>query len=106
MTVETTFGTYKGVFLKTGRYMTDDSVAIQLENVQDGPIARITVCLSDRSLEDGEAYIDTNNCPWAVDFIEKEGLGKRTGRSGRSGYCTYPVVKFDMEKVKEKEAVK
>lgn len=53
---------------------------------------------------EGEAYIDTNNCPWAVEFIEKEGLGKRTGRMGRSGYCTYPVVKFDMEKVKEKEA--
>lgn len=45
-----------------------------------------------------------NNCPWAIEFIEKEGLGMRTGRTGCSGYCTYPVVKFDMAKVREKEA--
>lgn len=103
MILRTTFGVYTGVYLQVGKYRADDSVAIQVRNQQDGPIATITVCLCDRNLGEGEAYIDTNNCPWAVDFIEQEGLGKRTGRTGQSGYCTYPVVKFDMEKVKEKE---
>lgn len=103
MTLRTTFGVYEGVYLQVGKYQADDSMAIQAWNQQDGPIATLTVCLCDRSLEEGEAYIDTNNCPWAVDFIEQEKLGKRTGRTGRSGYCTYPVVKFDMKKVKEKE---
>ena len=104
MTLKTTFGTYENVFLQVGRYQADNSVAIQAENRQDGPIATLTVCLCDKSLSEGKAYIDTNNCPWAVEFIEKEGLGKRTGRTGRRGYCTYPVVKFDMAKVREKEA--
>ena len=103
MTLRTTFGVYEGVYLQVGKYQADDSMANQAWNQQEGPIATLTVCLSDRSLEEGEAYIDTNNCPWAVDFIEQEKLGKRTGRTGRSGYCTYPVVKFDMKKVKEKE---
>ena len=103
MTLRTTFGVYEVVYLQVGKYQADDSMAIQAWNQQDGPIATLTVCLCDRSLEEGEAYIDTNNCPWAVDFIEQEKLGKTTGRTGRSGYCTYPVVKFDMKKVKEKE---
>lgn len=103
MKIETEFRTYEGVYLQVGKYVADNSVAIQAWNQQDGPIATITVCLCDDSLKEGEAYVDTNNCPWAVDFIEQEELGKRTGRVGRSGYCVYPVVKFDMEKVKEKE---
>lgn len=103
MTLRTTFGVYEGVYLQMGKYQADNSVAIQALNRQDGLIATLTVCLCDESLEEGEAYIDTNNCPWAVDFIEQEGIGKRTGRMGRSGYCTYPVVKFDVQKVREQE---
>ena len=80
MTLRTDFGVYEGVYLKVGRYQADNSVAIQVWNMMDGPIAALTVCLCDRSLKEGEAYVDTNNCPWAVSFIEQEGLGKRTGR--------------------------
>lgn len=104
MILRTTFGVYEGVYLQVGKYQADDSVAIQAWNRQDGPIATLTICLCDKSLGEGEAYVDTNNCPWAVDFIEKEGLGKQTGRVGQSGFCVYPVVKFDMGKVREKEA--
>ncbi len=105
MTLKTTFGVYEDVYLQIGKYQADNSVAIRAWNREDGPIATITVCLCDKSLGEGEAYIDTNNCPWAIDFIEQEGLGKKTGRMGRSGYCTYPVVKFDMQKVREQEVV-
>lgn len=105
MILRTAYRVYEGVYLRVGKYQADDSVAIQAWNRQDGPIATLTVCLCDKSLGEGEAYVDTNNCPWAVDFIEKEGLGKRTGRVGQSGFCVYPVVKFDMEKVREKEEV-
>lgn len=45
--------------------------------------------------------IDTNNCPWAMEFIEQHGFGQATGRMVRSGYCTYPVVKLDIEKIGE-----
>ena len=102
MTINTEHGTYENVFLRIGEYLADNSVAVQAWN-REGAIASLTVCLRDKDLEEGEAYIDTNNCPWALDFIEKEGLGKRTGKIGKSGYCLYPVVEFDMNKL-EKEA--
>lgn len=52
---------------------------------------------------ENEAYVDTNNCPWVVNFLETKGLAKSTGRMRRSGYCTYPAMKFDREKMEEFE---
>lgn len=101
MEVKTDFGMYKGAFLRVGRYWADKSPAIEIENRTDGPIARITVCLTDFSLDKGEAYVDTNNCPWALDFIRQYGLGVETGRMRPSGYCIYPAVLFDMKKLEE-----
>ena len=45
--------------------------------------------------------IDTNNCPWAMEFIKQHGFGQATGRMVKSGYCTYPVVKLNIEKIGE-----
>lgn len=92
MTMKASYGTYEDVVLRVSKYMA--------ENQQDGPIATITVCLCDKSLGENEAYIDTNNCPWAMDFIKEYKLGTPTGRTGRSGFCEYPVVKFDTLQLK------
>ena len=59
--------------------------------------------LQELPLEENEAYVDTNNCPWVVDFLEAKGLAKSTGRTRRSGYCIYPSMKFDREKMAEFE---
>ena len=68
---------------------------------QRGPIARITVCITGSMLAEDETVLDTNNCPWAVEFVESNGLGENTGRTVRSGYCVYPVVKLNVEKIGE-----
>lgn len=68
---------------------------------QRGPIARITVCIAGSGLAEDETVIDTNNCPWAMEFIKQHGFGQATGRMVKSGYCTYPVVKLDIEKIGE-----
>lgn len=65
------------------------------------PIARITVCITGSMLAEDETVLDTNNCPWAVEFVESNGLGENTGRTVRSGYCVYPVVKLNVEKIGE-----
>ncbi len=52
-------------------------------------------------LAEDETVLDTNNCPWAVEFVESNGLGENTGRTVRSGYCVYPVVKLNVEKIGE-----
>ena len=101
--LKTEFRVYQDVYLVIGRYFMDDSIAVDVQNDEDGPIARLTVCLVDKTLGENEAYIDTNNCSWAVDFIEENCLGEKTGRSRESGYCTYPVVKFDAGQLKKHE---
>ena len=60
-------------------------------------------CLCDHSLAEDEAYVDTNNCPWAVALLEENGFAERTGRTRRSGYCEYPAMKFDRSKMAEFE---
>ena len=101
MTVKTTFGTYKNCWLELNKYVYDNSLAIMIHNMEDGPIAKITTCSDGFSLQKNEAYIDTNNCPWAEDFIREYQLGKPTGRKARSGYCEYPVYRFDMDRLEE-----
>lgn len=100
LTLKTDYAVYENVFLQVGKYRADDSIAIMAENRKDGPIATITVCLCDKGLEENESYVDTNNCPWALDFIKENKLGEPTGKWRQSGYCTYPAVKFNTEQLK------
>ena len=99
MRIETYFATYENVFLGTSRYRADNSLYIGAWNEADGPITDITVCLNDKNLKENEAYVDTNNFPEAISFIEKYKLGKPTGLLGFSGYCCYPLVEFDMDEI-------
>ena len=99
--VKTEWAVYKDCFLQVARYQADNSRAIEIWNNEEGPIARITVCITGSGLAEDETVIDTNNCPWAMEFIKQHGFGQATGRMVRSGYCTYPVVKLDIEKIGE-----
>lgn len=103
LNVKTSYAEYKECWLRIGRYCADDSMAIEIWNREDGPIARVTTCLCDHSLAEDEAYVDTNNCPWAVELLEENGFAERTGRARKSGYCEYPAMKFDRSKMVEFE---
>ena len=45
------------------------------------------------------AYIDTNNCPWAEDFLIDNDFGIPTGEYKASGFCVYPLYQLDLEKI-------
>lgn len=64
------------------------------------PYGNLTVNLSERLLPD-TAYVDTNNMPDAERFITENGLGEFTGKTKDSGYCTYPLYKFNLDKLEE-----
>ena len=69
--------------------------------------AVISTCLypeSDKLSED-EAYIDTNNCGWAIKFIEKYKLGVYLHHKARSGFCEYPLYSFDLTKLNGEETM-
>ena len=98
MICRTDFGTYD-VDIFVSRYCDNGNLAIQLISPTEGPFATITVNLSAGQLPEDCAFVDTNNCPWAPDFIAEHGLGRCTCMIGASGYCTYPMYEFDVDKL-------
>ena len=49
--------------------------------------------------DESHAFIDTNNCPWAEEFLQENGIAKPDPRNihGMSGFCTYPLYEFNPE---------
>ena len=96
------YGT-QSVAIQTSHYVDNGNLAISLSYVdEDGdelPFTVLTVNLE--PLPGYYGYVDTNNNPGAIEFIEKNGIGEFTGRYGYSGYCSYPLYKFDKEKISE-----
>jgi len=91
-TVETSFGTYR-CFLIKNKYE-NGHVAIQLFGF-NGLLATITVNVNGiERFPKNYSCVDTNNCPWAEEFIRTNGLGEHTGITLKSGWCTYPVYEF------------
>lgn len=97
MKCRTDFGTYD-VEIFVSQYCANDNLVVQLIS-PEGPFATLTVNLG--KLDRGYAYIDTNNCPWAEEFIAENGLGEPTGLTRQSGFCEYPLYVFDMNKLEE-----
>ena len=49
-----------------------------------------------------QSAIDTNNNGDKIlDFLQKNGFGSPTGRMIRSGFCSFPVFKFNPDKLME-----
>ena len=77
----------------------NNNLAIELME-GDEPYATLTKNLHDLGSKKC-AYIDTNNCPWAPQFIEKYNLGTDTGLTERSGYCIYPLYEMNLEELEK-----
>lgn len=95
---KTNFGAYE-VWFEISSYIENNNLAI-LMNCNEGPFATLTVNLSTKCTPNC-AFVDTNNCPWAEEFIESNKLGKPTGRIEASGWCLYPEYEFSLDKVKK-----
>ena len=65
--------------------------------------AVITTNIDDSNIfcDESHAFVDTNNCPWAEEFIKQNKLGEPLDYYGQSGYCLYPLYTFDIEKLPE-----
>ena len=91
------YGTDYEVSLVKSAYMNNDNLYIGLKGTEGEPFADLTVNIS--TLPENQAAVDTNNCPWAEDFIIENRLGSNTGIRLKSGYCSYPVYEFDLNKI-------
>lgn len=68
------------------------------------PYSHLTVNLTDETTpfdtdEVAYGFIDTNNWAEGEEFIKKHELGEDTGFRGHSGFCTYPLYRFDKQKL-------
>ena len=98
--LKTEYGKYK-IAPALEHYTTFNSLAIELWDVKEcEPFATLTVNLPESvECEPCEAFVDTNNCSWAEKFIKQHQLGEPTGHYGYSGFCKYPLYKFDLNKL-------
>lgn len=99
MDLVTDFGSYRNIELRAGFYMYDGSLAVFIWDMHEGCVAKITTCLDDKTLQEDEAYVDSNNCPWAKEFLIKNNIAAELDKYKQSGYCEYQAFKFDTSKL-------
>lgn len=95
---------YNLVPIKT-HYTNNDRLAILLYDEEGMYFCDLTVNLTNNQLSDTTrndlAFVNVNDNPWLISFIEKHQLGKPTNHSGESGYCSYPEYAFDLAKLND-----
>ena len=88
-------------------YTANNTLAVVLidagTNVINSIFATITVNIPgvfEDYQDETHAYIDTNNCPWAENFLQENGIAKPWKNfKGKSGYCEYPLYEFDLNSI-------
>lgn len=94
------FGTKYEIFFERGNYV-NGNLAVATSCREEGEeffedYGNLTVNLIDYAVPPKCAFLDTNNVPDLCDFAIANGWCKTVG-SGRSGFCTYPLVEFTDE---------
>ena len=90
------FGKTYELYIKVGKYSTNDNLAITLYTKDDEPFANLTTNIQKFNSTD-VACVDTNNVTEAINLISQYNLGKATGEYLSSGFCIYPIYKFDLK---------
>lgn len=84
--------------IRKSTYISGGNLALIL--FEEGQVyATLTTNLG-RPLPENYAFVDPNNVPWVEDFIEEFQLGEPLGLSEVSGFCSYPLYRFDLSTIK------
>ena len=96
---------YRGIGVKVIRttYQNNGRTAVVMYPKNHPDMHQIITVNLDDGLEWGPeyAYLDTNNLPGIEECMMESGLAVPTGMYCRSGYCRYPLFKFDLSKIPE-----
>ena len=97
------FGEYE-LAVAVNSYARNGRLAVNLLCKEEGdwmPYAFLTVNLPKEPLKANEAFIKTSDeNVGLLDFVLQNQLGTLCPDVGHSGFCTYPKIAFDMEKLK------
>ena len=85
--------------LEVSHYFNNNNLALVMQGEEE-PYALITVNLGPL-FDPALGFVDTNKFPEAIELIRKYNLGEATGITRASGFCVYPLYKFDLEEVKK-----
>ena len=94
------YGQTYDLALSVAQYACNGNTAIKAEYFDKEfdaflPFASVTVNL-DEKLPEGYGFVDTNNFRGALEWLTENGLADFTGQYGFSGFCQYPLVRFNM----------
>ena len=88
------------VFFTLTRYSMNNNLCINMVEVNEGPWSTLTTNF-DVALAPNEAFVDTNNNTGIAEILVENGIAEPTGKGIKSGFCTYPLFKFNLDKVEE-----
>lgn len=76
----------------------DENLVVEMDYFDEdfkcyAPFCTLSVNL-DESIPPDQFFVDTNNCPWAEQFLQENNIAKPVGRCGHSGFCTYPLYEL------------
>lgn len=85
--------------IEVSHYFNNNNLALIMHGLEE-PYAVMTVNLG-ALFDPTMAFVDTNNFPEVIKLIEDYNLGEPTGITRVSGFCVYPLYKFNIEEVKK-----
>ena len=110
LTLNTNYGTYE-VYTKINRYRDGGVLYVGLDCIDKEcgfvtPFTDLTVNVPYEFIPITEeqmymAPIDTNNNPWAEKFLTDNKLATPTNMEVQSGWCTYPIYRFNLKEVEK-----
>lgn len=86
------------------KYDYSKTLAVMANNDDGSPYGVATVYLEGQSenLPRDCAFVDTNNWPDVIEVLEAAGLAEELeDEAGVSGFCVYPAMKFNLDKISE-----
>ena len=89
--------------IRKSRYRDNNSLALLMYHNNELYTVMTKNLISSFLCDDDCQYIDTNNNPELPDLLKKTKLGVPLGFKERSGFCEYPLYKFDLTDVEEDE---
>lgn len=97
------YGKAYNVRIEASKYANNKTLAIALITEEGEPFCNLTVNIMDSMIwaDDTCAFVDTNNCPWAEEFIIANELGEPMCVMGASGFCRYPLYRFNIEEIEK-----
>lgn len=85
--------------IEVSHYFNNNNLALVMQGKEE-TYAIITVNLGPL-FDPTMAFVDINKFPEAIKIIKDYNLGEDTGITRVSGFCVYPLYKFNLEEVKK-----